>query len=60
MENVAGEDGIFELETPSSEILEEMTYDRSEMMNCVDQQVCIIIVPDRGGKYSGPRVPENF
>ncbi|CAB4008850.1 myosin-1 isoform X3, partial [Paramuricea clavata] len=32
------EDGIFELETPSSEILEEMTYDRSEMMNCVDQQ----------------------
>jgi hypothetical protein len=45
MENVAEEDGIFELETPSSEILEEMTYDRSEMMNCVDQQVCII-VPD--------------
>jgi hypothetical protein len=28
MENVAEEDGIFELETPSSEILQEMTYDR--------------------------------
>lgn len=45
MEDVAEVDGDFELETPSSEILEEMACDRAKLMNSVDQQVCII-VPD--------------
>ena len=37
MEDVAEENGILELETHSSQILEEMVYDRAEMMNNVDQ-----------------------
>ena len=36
------EDEIFELETPSNEILEEMMVDRAEMMNSVDQHVSIM------------------
>ena len=36
LEDVAEEDGILELDTPSSQILEEMAYDRSEMMNNVE------------------------
>ncbi len=42
MEEMTEEDEIFELETPSNEILEEMMVDRAEMMNSVDQQVSIM------------------
>ncbi len=42
MEEMTEEDEIFELETPSNEILEEMMVDQAEMMNSVDQQVSIM------------------
>ena len=42
MEEMTEEDEIFELETPSNKILEEMMVDRAEMMNSVDQQVSIM------------------
>ena len=43
MEDVAEEDGILELEIPSSQILEEMAYDRLEMMTNVDQKVFMFV-----------------